>query len=222
MEIRVIRGGFWMRQSLAVLGLALLASAASAGVSIGDKLEPFALKDAVSDKDVDLKAVAGKKATVLMFIATKCPFSNAYNSHMVSIAKAYGDKGVSFVAINPNETEPAAEVAEHAKTNGFTFPVLKDPGLVKADELGAKVTPEVYVYDADWKLRYHGYIGDDRKGADIKNHALKDALEAMLAGKPVEVAETKAFGCTLKRAKRAEAAPAKADAAAKTEEKPAK
>ena len=204
-----------MRQSLAVLGLALFASSAWAEPSIGDKLEPFSLKDASSGKDVDLKSVAGKKATVLMFIATKCPFSNAYNSHMASIAKEYTGKGVSFVAINPNETEPADEVAAHAKENGFSFPVLKDPGLVKADALGAKVTPEVFVYDADWKLSYHGYIGDDKKGVDIKNHALKDALDAMVAGKPVAVTETKAFGCTLKRGpKKADAAPAKVDAKA--------
>ena len=210
-----------MRQTLAVVGWALLASSALAAPSIGDKLEPFALPDAATGKEVDLKAAAGKKATVLMFIATKCPFSNAYNTHMESLAKEYAAKGISFVGINPNETEPAAEVAEHAKTNGFSFPVLKDPGLVKADALGAKVTPEVFVVDADWKLRYHGYIGDDRKGTDIKNHALKNALDAVLAGKPVETAETKAFGCTLKRgAKKADSAPAKTDA--KTEEKAAK
>lgn len=210
-----------MRQTLAVLGLTLMASSALAAPSIGDKLEPFSLKDATTGKDVDLKAASGKKATVLMFIATKCPFSNAYNTHMASIAKEYADKGVAFVGINPNETEPADEVAAHAKENGFPFPVLKDAGLVKADELGAKVTPEVFVVDSEWKLRYHGYIGDDRRGTDIKNHALKNALDAIVAGKAVEVAETKAFGCSLKRggAKKAEAAaPAKADAAAKTEE----
>jgi peroxiredoxin len=202
-----------MRQSLAVFGLALLASAASAGVSIGDKLEPFALKDATSGKDVDLKGAAGKKATVLMFIATQCPVSNDYNERMAALAKDYTGKGVAFVGINSNKQEAADEVADHAKKNGFSFPVLKDPDNVKADFFGARVTPEVYVYDADWKLRYHGRIDDKRNVGEVASKDLATALDAMIAGKDVPVAETKAFGCTIKRVTKAQADGGKADAA---------
>lgn len=194
-----------MRQSLAVVGLALMASTAAAGVAVGDKLEPFALKDAVSGSEVDLKTAAGKKATVLMFIATKCPVSNDYNERMVALAKDYTDKGVAFLGINSNRTEPAEDVASHAKTSGFPFPVLKDADNLKADHFGAKVTPEIFVYDTDWKLRYHGRIDDDQKGDKITSKDLRAALDAVVAGKEVPVAETKAFGCGIKRVPKAQA-----------------
>jgi peroxiredoxin len=208
-----------------VLGLGLaLASTATAGVKVGDKLEPFALKDAVSGKDVDLKAAAGQKATVLMFIATQCPVSNDYNARMAAIAKDYSGKGVSFIGINSNRQEAAEEVASHAKENGFSFPVVKDPNNVKADYFGAAVTPEIYVYDSSWTLKYHGRIDDHQKGTDIKSTDLKNALDALVAGKDVPVAETKAFGCTIKRVKAADAGAAsgKAEASKTDEAKPAK
>jgi len=188
-----------MRQYLAGLGLALMASTASAGVAIGDTLEPFALKDATSGKDVDLKSAAGQKATVLMFIATTCPISNAYNERMAALAKDYSGKGVAFVGINSNKQEPAEDVAAHAKEHGFSFPVLKDLDNVKADEFGARVTPEVFVYDTGWKLRYHGRIDDKKEVSEVSSKDLSVALDAVLAGKEVAVAETKAFGCSIKR-----------------------
>jgi thiol-disulfide isomerase/thioredoxin len=206
-----------MRQTVAIIGLALFASSATAGVSIGDKLQPFALKDATSGNEVDLKTAAGKKATVLMFIATQCPVSNAYNERMAALAKDYSGKGVAFVGINSNRQEAVEEIADHAKKNGFSFPVLKDTENVKADEFGAAVTPEIFVYDADLKLRYHGRIDDNQAGTAIKNHDLRTALDAVLDGKPVPVSETKAFGCTIKRVRKAEmTSSGKADAA-KTE-----
>jgi thiol-disulfide isomerase/thioredoxin len=202
------------RHLAATLGLALIASTATAGVSIGEKLEPFALKDAVSGKDVDLKSVAGKKATVLMFIATQCPVSNAYNDRMAAVAKDYTGKGVAFVGINSNRQEAVEEIADHAKKNAFSFPVLKDAENAKADQFGAAVTPEIYVYDANWKLQYHGRIDDNQAGTNIKNNDLRAALDALVDGKPVPVAETKAFGCTIKRVKKAETSMSgKADAA---------
>jgi thiol-disulfide isomerase/thioredoxin len=200
-----------MRQSLAVLGLALAAASASAGPAIGDKLEPFTLKDAVSGKELDLKSAAGGKATVLMFIATKCPVSNAYNERMVALARDYSGKGVSFVGINSNFNEQE-EIATHAKDNGFPFPVLQDAGNAKADEFGAMVTPEIFVYDTGWKLRYHGRIDDSRDEAKVGTRDLRSTLDALLAGKEVPVVETKAFGCTIKRQRKAESTAGKADA----------
>jgi thiol-disulfide isomerase/thioredoxin len=192
-----------MRQSTAVVVFALaLAPVAQADVAIGEKLQPFALKEAASGKDLDLTAAAGKKATVLMFIATQCPVSNAYNERMAALAKDYADKGIGFVGINSNRTEPAEEVAEHAKRHGFSFPVLKDEGSAQADAFGARVTPEIYVYDPAWKLRYHGRIDDDKSGRAIGSNDLRAALDAMIVGKDVPVAETKAFGCTIKRGAR--------------------
>jgi hypothetical protein len=102
--------------------------------------------------------------------------------------------------VNANVNEPAKEVADHAKEVGFTFPVYKDSGNV-AFLFDAQVTPETYVIDKENIVRYHGAIDDAQNEARIRKHSLRDALDEVLAGKPVTVAETKAFGCTVKRAR---------------------
>lgn len=174
------------------------AQAEAAPVAIGDTLTPFSLKD-YQGKDVDLKSLQGSKAIVLMFIATQCPVSNAYNERMAALAKDYQAKGVAIVGINANRQETTAEIAAHASQHGLTFPILKDVDNVKADQFGAQVTPETYVYDPSWKLRYHGRIDDNQRGDNIQSQDLRNAVDAVLAGKEVPVKETKAFGCTIKR-----------------------
>jgi len=138
---------------------------------------------------------------VLMFIATQCPYSNAYNDRMRDMAAAYAKKGILFVGINSNKTESVEEAAAHARKHGFAFPVLKDTGNKVADLYDAKRTPEVFVIGKDGKLVYHGRIDDNSDdAAKVTSPDLKNALEAVLAGQPVARAETKAFGCTIKRA----------------------
>jgi peroxiredoxin len=186
-----------MRFAAAALILAA-GSASATSIAVGDRLTPFALKEATG-KELNLASLSGRKAVVLAFIATQCPVSNAYNERMAAFAKEYQTKGVAFVGINSNKQESATEVVEHARAHGFTFPILKDESNKKADEFGAQVTPEVYVFDASWTLRYHGRIDDDRSGKAIESQDLRNAVDAVLAGKEVAVKEAKAFGCTIKR-----------------------
>jgi peroxiredoxin len=175
----------------------LLAGTLAAELRIGSTVQDFALKT-VDGKDVKFSELAGD-VTVVTFIATQCPISNDYNERMKSLYADYSGKGVKFVFINSNNTEPAAEVKQHAATHGFQFQVYKDPGNIVADQFGAQFTPEAYVIKGG-KLVYHGRIDDARKG-EIKDHSLRNALDAVLAGKAPAVAETKAFGCTIKRVK---------------------
>jgi peroxiredoxin len=138
---------------------------------------------------------------VLVFISTQCPYSNAYNDRMRDMAAAYAKKGVQFVGINSNVAETVQDAADHAKKHGHTFTIVKDPGNKVADLYDAKRTPEVFVVDKDGKLRYHGRIDDNSDdAAKVASPDLKNALDALLAGQPVAKAETKAFGCTIKRA----------------------
>jgi peroxiredoxin len=188
-----------------LLALALLlvsaAAATAADLKIGARAPDFTLPAADGGKDVALKdLLATHKAVAVLFIATKCPVSNAYNDRMAALGKEYAARGVALVGINSNKAEPAAEVAAHAKEHGFTFAVVKDPGNKVADAYGATHTPEVYVISPKGDLLYHGRIDesqDDPKG--VKSPDLRNALDAVLAGKPVPVAETKAFGCSIKR-----------------------
>ena len=171
---------------------------AAAAVAIGAVVPDFTLPDA-DGKEHTLASLKGKSGTVLIFIATRCPVSNAYNERMAKLAADYKAKGVNVVGINSNSTEPAAEVKSHAAEKGLAFTILKDAGNQIADRFDAQVTPEAYLLDAAGKLVYHGRIDNSRAGDAITSTELRDALDLMLAGKPVEKTEVKAFGCTIKR-----------------------
>jgi peroxiredoxin len=171
---------------------------AKAALAIGAAAPDFTLPDA-DGKEHSLASLKGKSGTLILFIATQCPVSNAYNARMQKLADDYRARGVNVVGINSNSTEPAAEVKQHAADNGLNFTILKDPGNQIADRYDAQVTPEAYLLDASGKLVYHGRIDNSRTGYLITANDLRDALEATLAGKPVEKAEVKAFGCSIKR-----------------------
>jgi peroxiredoxin len=168
---------------------------------IGSTAPDFNLPSATGGAPVALKELLEKgKAVVVIFDATRCPYAKGYKERVAAMGKEYAAKGVTFVTINSNKTEAPAEVAEDAAKNGFSFPVLKDEGNRVADLYGATKTPEVYVLDPKGTLLYRGRIDethDDPK--NVKSPDLRNALEAILSGKPVPAAETKAFGCSLKR-----------------------
>jgi peroxiredoxin len=170
-----------------------------AAPAIGATIEDFTLPDS-SGTERSLKSLAGKKGTVLLFIAVQCPVSNAYNERMEKLAQEYKAKGIAVIGINSNVKEDGAAVKAHAAENSLTFAILKDPANKIADKLGATVTPEAYFLDASNKLIYHGRIDNSRNPDQIETSDLRNALDASLGGKPVEKSEAKAFGCTIKRA----------------------
>jgi peroxiredoxin len=170
----------------------------AAGVALGAVVADFTLPDA-DGREHTLASLKGKAGTVLIFIATRCPVSNGYNERMEKLAKDYAARGVNVVGINANSTEPVEEVKQHASEKGLTFTILKDKGSRIADRFDAQVTPEAYLLDAAGKLVYHGPIDNSRNPENVTGNYLRDAIEAVLAGKPVEKSEAKAFGCTIKR-----------------------
>ena len=152
--------------------------------------KPFSLADATKANSL----------VVLIFISTECPYSNAYNDRMRDMAAVYAKKGVQFVGINSNKTETVQDAIAHAKKHGHTFTIVKDSGNKVADLYDARHTPEVYIVDKDGKLRYHGRIDENYEdAAKVSSPDLKNALDALLAGQSVAKAETKAFGCSIKR-----------------------
>jgi peroxiredoxin len=175
----------------------------SASPAIGSRAPDFELSSFDGRTFALSRELFGHKAVVVMFIATRCPYSNAYNARMAAYAKEYAARGVAFVGINSNVTESAQEVARHAERHGFTFPVVKDPQTRVADAYGARHTPEVYVIDPGGILRYHGRIDDAYEDPgnpkEIPSPDLRNALDALLAGRPIARTETKAFGCSIKR-----------------------
>lgn len=170
----------------------------SAPPAIGATIEDFTLPDTDS-KEHSLKSLAGKNGTVLIFIAVQCPVSNAYNERMEKLAEDYKAKGINVIGINANVKEDAAAVKAHAAEHKLTFTILKDTDNKVADKLGASVTPEAYFLNANNKLVYHGRIDNSKDASGVNSSELRDAIEATLAGKPVEKTSALAFGCNIKR-----------------------
>ena len=166
--------------------------------AIGATIEDFTLPDA-SGKEHSLNALKGKNGSVLIFVSVQCPVSNAYNDRMEKLAQDYKARGITLIGINANVTESADAVKSHAASNNLTFPILKDAGNKIADRLGATKTPEAYVLDGDNKLVYHGRIDNSKEPEGVNSSELRDALEALLAGKPIAKTTAMAFGCTIKR-----------------------
>ena len=182
---------------LAVLA-ALACNAVAEAPAIGATAPDFQLTT-IDGKPFSLSSAAkDHKAVVLIWISTQCPYSNAYNAQMKDLANAFASKDVLFVGINSNKTEDAAAMVAHAKSNGHTFPIVRDPNNKVADLYDARRTPEVYVIDPEGKLRYHGRITENHEDP-ASSPDLKNALDSFLAGKPIARTETKAFGCTIKR-----------------------
>jgi peroxiredoxin len=182
---------------IAVSGRA--ASEIPAPPAIGSVIEDFTLPDA-DGKSHSLNSLKGKNGSVVIFVATQCPVSNAYNERMEKLSQDYKARGIAVIGINSNVAESADAVKAHASENKLTFPILKDPGNKIADRFGATKTPEAYFLDGSNKLVYHGRIDNSRDAAGVNATELRDAMESVLAGKPVAKTTAMAFGCTIKRA----------------------
>jgi hypothetical protein len=173
-----------------LLGLGLAAPAPAAPLAVGQRLAPFRLRQA-DGGELDLAALAGRRAYVLAFVSARCPGSTAYDSRLAEFAREYGPRGVALVGVDSGSGET---------TSGLGFPVLHDPGDAKAHELGIQFVPEVLVFDPHWTLRYRGRIDDDAAGSAVPSGDLKAAVDAVLAGREVRLKQTKAFGCAIEGA----------------------
>lgn len=167
----------------------------------GDKVDNFSITN-YDGSSYNLSDALSKseKGVIVMFWSTECPNVQPYNDRINDYAKEYISQGFTVWAINSNSTESTDAVSEHAKKNGYIFPVLKDNNNTVADLFGAVKTPEVFVLGKDNTVLYHGRISDSKVAAEQTSHDLKNALDEIAAGKEVSVKETKAFGCGIKRA----------------------
>ena len=173
----------------------------------GAKVADVAMKD-VSGHSRTLGEYKGKKAIVVIFVGTQCPIANLYFPTLAEMQKRYADKGVQFLAINSNEQDSFEDVVAHARERKLPFPVLKDAGQRAANAFAARRTPEAFLLDGNRTIRYRGRI-DDQYGylyrrATPTRTELKDALDELLAGKPITVPETECRGCLIGRIKSAD------------------
>lgn len=170
----------------------------------GEKVPNFTLPDTGGRKHT-LHDLKDAKAVVLLFIGKDCPLVNRYVPRMNDLHRDYAPKGVVFFGVNSNVMETPESIAEHAKESGFPFPVLLDRAQQVADSVGVEQTPTAVVVDASWERRYRGRIDDHASEDLVRARHLRDALDAVLAGRDVATAETTVVGCLLQREMRAAA-----------------
>src|SRR5436190_21264881 len=179
---------------------------------IGEPAPDFSLPG-VDGKTYTLKDFAAAKILIVMFTSNHCPSAQAYEERIKKIVADYKDKSVALVGINPNSPrglrldelgytdlgDTFDEMKIRAKDHAFNFPYLDDGDKQEtARAYGCKVTPHAFVYDAERKLQYVGRIDDNEREQLMKVSDLRNALDALLAGKEVEVKETRAGGCSTK------------------------
>lgn len=151
-----------------------------------------------------LSSFASAKVLVVIVSCNHCPHVVANEERIVSLSGEYAPRGVRLCAINPNDAtrypdDGMPKMIERARNRGFDFPYLRDDTQDVVRALGARFTPEVFVFDAKRTLRYHGRIDDNSRDASkVKSHDLKNALDALLLGKAPPVEETSPVGCSLK------------------------
>jgi len=182
-------------------------------LAIGAEAPDFTLPN-VDGKNYSLKDFSEAKAMVLIFTCNHCPDARAARGKMISLHKDYKDKGVAVIAISGNDDKALLlnelgysvygdsfdDMKSVAKEEGYQFPYLYDGETQKASTAyGAVATPHTFVFDADKKLRYHGRIDDARRSFKDKGTPyVRQALDAILAGKEVTKTITRAHGCSTK------------------------
>jgi thiol-disulfide isomerase/thioredoxin len=172
-------------------------------LEIGAACPPFSLPG--TDEKTHSLADFAADLLVVVVSCNHCPYVIAYEPRLVALAKRYQEKGsVAFVAVNANDAtrypdDGMEPMKARARERGFPFPYLRDDSQAFVRTLGARFTPELYVFDRERKLRYHGRIDDNhRDESKVTSKDLENALDALLAGKDPPVAETVAFGCSVK------------------------
>lgn len=177
--------------------------ASGSKLKIGDKAPYFSLKG-TDGKIYSLAEFTDAEALVVIFTCNHCPYAQAYESRICSLAELYRPKDVQFVTICSNDPRGYPQdsfelMIEKSKSQGFPFPYLHDETQITAKAYDAACTPEAYVFDRERKLRYHGWIDDNYRDADkVTRHDLSDALDAILEKREPEHQVTAVIGCSIK------------------------
>jgi peroxiredoxin len=182
-----------------------MAATPSNMVPLGAPAPDFTLPDTVSGRNVSLAGLRSDKATVIMFICNHCPFVKHVQHELAQLGRDYQPQGVAFAAINSNDVasypaDAPDKMKALAETLGFTFPYLYDETQEVARAYQAACTPDIYIYDGDLKLAYRGQLDDSRpgNGVPVTGRDVRRALDALLAGQPVDPNQRPSIGCNIK------------------------
>ena len=169
-------------------------------ITLGETVADFTLDDT---EGVPVPLQSDAAATVVVFTCNHCPYALAWHDRINAVARDYADAGVRMLQISSNDAEryprdaPAA-MAARVRAGEFAGPCLYDATQEVARAWGARVTPDVFVLGGDLRLAYRGAPDADHRNESLNAGWLRAALDAVLAGRPVEEPVTKPVGCSIK------------------------
>lgn len=173
-------------------------------LSIGGGRIPFRLKN-VDGGMVSSEEPAGRSAgTALIFSCNHCPYVQAWEDRIISLANVYQPRGVRFLLVNSNDPgrypeDSFPEMQKRSAARHYPFPYLHDEDQSVARAYGAARTPEIFLFDGSGVLRYHGRVDDNYENPDgVRSHDFRNALEAVVSGRTPVTPETPPVGCTIK------------------------
>lgn len=172
-------------------------------LAIGTTAPDFSLP-ATDGSTYSFSDISGDNATVVMFWCNHCPYVIPNQDRVIAMQNEFALRGVKFAAIGANNaaTHPADSFENmklRAQEKGYNFHYLRDESQEVAKAYGAQRTPEVFLFDGEGKLSYHGRIDDNHEDVSkARSHDLRNAINAVLEGRSPDPAETGAMGCTIK------------------------
>lgn len=182
-----------------------MAATESTMLALGTPAPDFSLPDVVSGKTVSLRDFDGKKALLVMFICRHCPYVKHVQDELARLGRDYADKPLGIVAISSNDADNYPDDApeslkEMAVQLGFRFPYLYDESQDVARAYDAACTPDFFLFDENRRLVYRGQLDGSRpgNGVPVTGKDLRNAIEAVLAGAPVDPNQKPSLGCNIK------------------------
>jgi len=174
-------------------------------LALGTPAPDFQLPDTASSNVLSLQDIRGQKATVMMFICNHCPFVIHIKHELSQLGHDYQNSGINFVAISANDVinfpqDSPNKMTKFAAENGFTFPYLYDESQSTAQAYQAACTPDFYVFDETLRCVYRGQLDGSRPSNEVpvSGKDLRTALDALLAGQPVNKNQKPSMGCNIK------------------------
>ncbi len=174
-------------------------------LALGTTAPDFALPDVVSGKTVSLSNFSGKKALLVMFICRHCPYVVHVREELSRLGKDYAGKDIGIVAVSANDAadypdDSPQQLKAMARELGFVFPFCYDESQETAKAYTAACTPDFFLFDSNRKLVYRGQLDDSRpgNGKPVTGKDLRSAIDAVLAGKPVNPKQMASIGCNIK------------------------
>lgn len=161
------------------------------GPRIGDQAPDVRLKG-VDEKAISLARFRDAETIVIVFTCRHCPVSSSYTTRLNALAKQFKQHKVKVLAVNASDRPTDAK--RHAKRFAFTYAI--DPSGSAARAFGARMTPEVFVLDQQRRIVYRGAIDNSQRRPT--KHYVRDAIQATLDNRPIKIARTDPFGCSLR------------------------